>query len=159
MSRFKRFLFVLCAALPAACSSHSHLISVDDLPLKEIELYDMDWQVSPLRANAQYVLFGAQSGKERRERLGDYYYVSWYDADKTRPIRLEMLYTQALTTSQVLRRTQDFVKPRSWTGTRKSYFFFNGAERARRGDVLTWRINLYVDGKLVDSQRSYLWRD
>lgn len=158
MSRFKFLLLLLCL-LPAACSSHSYLIDVADLPLKEMETYSMDWQVSPLRAHAQYILFGAQSSRERKERLGDYYFVNWYDAEKTRPVRLEMLYTQGLTTSQVLSRTLEFKEPRRWSGSRKSFFFFNGKERARRGDVLTWRINLYVDGKLVDSKRSYLWED
>lgn len=151
---------LLLCLLPAACiSQRSHLVSITDLPLKSTTLESMSWQVSPLRTHAQYVLFGANSGRERRSRLGDYYFVDWYDAEPTRPVKLEMLYTQALTASQVLSRVVEYNEPRSSSGSREEHFFYNGPERAHRGDILTWRINLYVDGELVDSRRSYLWQD
>ena len=153
-------LVLLGALLPISCvEQRSHIVSIADLPLKTVELPRMDWQVSPLRSNAQYVLYGAQSGKEMLSRLGDYYFVQWYDAEPTRPVRLEMLYTQALTASKVLTRSVELKEPRSAPGTRKTPFFFNGKERAEQGDVLSWRINLYVDGQLVDSNQSYLWQD
>lgn len=149
-----------CSVLLASCTAQrSRLMHVADLPLKEVNPAGMAWQVSSIRANAQYVLYGANSSKEQRARLGDYYFVDWYDADYTRPVRLEMLYTQASTASKVLSRTVEMTAPRSSAGSRKSSFFFNGPERAQRGDILTWRINLYVDGRLVDSCHSYLWED
>ena len=46
---------------------------------------------------------------------------------------------------------------RSSAETRTERFFFTGDERRAKGDVLTWRMELYVDGKLVDSKQSYLW--
>lgn len=151
---------VVAAVLLESCVTQRTCITdIADLPLKDTNPANMSWQVSPIRAHSQYVLYGAQSGKERRERLGDYYFVNWYDADPTRPVRLEMLYTQAITASKVLSRSIDFSTPRASAGSRKSQFFFNGEDRAKRGDIMTWRINLYVDGKMVDSRHSYLWRD
>lgn len=150
---------VLGVCLASCVSQKSHFEDISDLPLKSVRLPSMTWQQSPLRANAQYVLHNAQSGKERRARLGDYYFVDWYDAEPDKPVQIEMLYTQALTTSQRLSAVKRYEKPRSSRGTRKTTFFFNGQERARRGDILTWRMNLYVDGKLMDSRKSFLWKD
>ena len=147
------------ASLLSSCSTTSYIVTVSDLPLKDTKLPGMDWQLSSKRANAQYVLYGANSNKERTARLGDYYYVLWYDAQPSTPARVEMLYTQAATASKVLTSTVELTQPRSSRGTRKTVFIFNGPLRAQRGDVLTWRINLYSDGKLVDSHRSYLWMD
>lgn len=149
-----------CAALLVSCTSQrTRLTDITDIPLKSTQGASVSWELSPIRAHSQYVLYGAQSSKERRNRVGDYYFVDWYDAEPTRPVKLEMLYTQALTASKVLSRSIDFTAPRSSAGSRKSQFFFNGEERAKRGDIMTWRINLYVDGTCVDSRHSYLWRD
>lgn len=158
-----RVFSVLCALVGAALAScgpvKSHFLQVTDLPLKETDLPSMSWQQSPLRTHAQYVMFGAQSGKEVKNRLGDYYFVNWYDATPDKPTRLEMVYTQALTASEHMYWVKNFDKPRSSRGTRKTLISFNGPERAKRGDILSWRLNLYVDDQLVDSRRSYLWED
>lgn len=152
-------LILLGAMLPTACiSQRSYLVGIADIPYKGTRT-GMDWQISPLRAHSQYVLYGANSAKEAKSREGDYYFVEWYDADRTQPVRLEMLYTQALTASEVLSRTIEFNEPRTFSGSHTAHFFFNGPERAKRGDILSWRINLYVEGELVDSRHSYLWED
>ncbi len=148
-------VFLTCSS----CASKSYLESITDLPLKTITLPDMNWQRSSMRANAQYALYGANSGKERRSRLGDYYYVRWYDATPQLPTRVEMLYTQAGTASKVLSRVRNYPAPRSGRGRHKILFDFNGPQRARLGDILSWRINLYVNGEQVDSRHSYLWQD
>lgn len=154
------FYMLLVTVLLVSCGTvKSHFVHVTDLPLKETRLPSMSWQSSPLRAHAQYVLFGAQSGKEVKGRLGDYYFVDWYDAAPEKPTRLEMVYTQALTASEHRHWIRDFKKPRSSRGMRKTLISFNGPERAKRGDILSWRLNLYVDGRLVDSRQSYLWQD
>ncbi len=141
----------------AACTQTTRITSVADLPLKTTGLPGMSWQESPLRANAQYLLYGANTRKQKADRIGDYYHVSWYDAEPTRPVKLVMQYTQALTASEVLTRSIDYPEPREKAGTRKEEFFFNGEERRKRGDILTWRIELLIDGKVVDSRQSYLW--
>ena len=153
-------LFTLVAAMVfASCSQvqTTHITGMADLPLKSTELPNERWQEAPLRANAQYVLYGANSQRERRLRIGDYYFLSWYDAEPQKPVRIEMLYTQALTGADVLTRTVEYNSPRESAGSRKENFHFSGEERAKRGDIMTWKVNLYCDGELVDSLQSYLW--
>lgn len=156
-----RSLALLSVALcGVSCTAQRFRITdITDMPLKDIHPANMSWQVSPIRAHTQYVLYGTQSVKEQKDRLGDYYFVNWYDADPTRSVKLEMLYTQARTASKTLSCVVEFKEPRSSAGSRKSVFSFNGPERAKNGDIMTWRINLYVDGAMVDSRHSYLWQD
>ncbi len=135
----------------------TRITGIVDLPLKTTEVPDMSWQKSPLRANAQYLLYGTNTGKQKAARLGDYYYVDWYDADPTRPVQLVMRYTQARTASKLYTRTIDYPAPRKKARSHKAEFSFNGEERKLGGDILTWRMELYVDGKMVDSRQSYLW--
>ncbi len=138
-------------------ANHTCITGMADLPLKTIDEQETSWQKSPLRANSQYLLYGANTDKQKAERLGDYYYVNWYDADPTQPVRLVMHYTQAQTASKLYTRTIDYPAPREKAASRKAEIFFNGEQRQRGGDILTWRVELYVDGKLVDSRQSYLW--
>ena len=135
----------------------SHITGIADLPLKTTQVPGRDWQQSPLRANAKYLLYGANTRQQKADRLGDYYHVRWYDADPTQPVKLVMRYTQALTASKEFTRTIDYPAPRESTGSYKAEFFFNGADRKKGGDILTWRIELYSGDKLVDSRQSYLW--
>lgn len=152
-------VFVVCCMLFAGCVHRSSLRHVTDLPLKDVELPDMAWEHSPMRAHSQYLLHGANSSRERRNRLGDYYFVEWYDGCPEVPTRIEMLYTQAATASRVLSRSIHYSTPRSIRGIRRTTFIFNGPDRAKKGDILSWRVNLYVNEKQVDSRRSFLWDD
>lgn len=156
----------ICLALSAAvvsllasCSQYQAtcIMGMADLPLKTTDLPGERWQEAPLRANAQYAMYGANSRKERELRIGDYYFLRWYDAEPAKPVKIEMLYTQALTGADVLTRTIEYKEPRESAGSRKDTFHFSGPDRAKRGDVMTWKVNLYCDGKLVDSLQSYLW--
>lgn len=158
--RFSPFLVALSAVLTVSCTQvqTTCITDVADLPLKKTDLPDMgSWENAPLRANAQYVLFGANSNRERRNRLGDYYFVDWYDAEPQKPVRLVMRYTQAATGTKELTRTVEYKEPRAEAASHKEKFFFSGPERACRGDVMTWRMELYCGGKMVDSRQSYLW--
>lgn len=128
-----------------------------DLPLKDTEPPAFEWQSTPLRANAQYILSQANSSGERSHLLGDYYFLRWYDAEPQKPVRIVMKYTQAKTASAVQERVVEYREPRSSRGARREKLFFNGPERAEKGDILSWRMELYCDGKLVDSRQSYLW--
>ncbi len=161
-----RFSLVsLCTAalalLVTSCGTveHSYISDVADIPLKSATIPSGSWANSPLRANSLYILHGAESNQERENRIGDYYYVRWYDAEPEKEARLVMRYTQALTTSQVLTEEKVYSAPREGPETHLHRFCFSGPERKKRGDVLSWRIELYVDGKLCDSRQSYLWQE
>ena len=152
-------LSALFVTLLASCSQYQStcITGMADLPLKTTELPSDRWQEAPLRANAQYAMYGANSEKERELRIGDYYYLRWYDAEPAKPVKIEMLYTQALTGADVLTRTVEYNEPREEAGSRKERFFFSGEERAKHGDIMTWKVTLYVEGKPVDTLQSFLW--
>ncbi len=143
----------------SSCSgpATSHISGVVDLPLKHTAIPGSDWQHAPLRANATYHLYKMNTRKQKANRIGDYYYVDWYDAEPTKPTQLVMTYTQAKTASRLLTRSIDYPAPRKGKGTTKAVFEFNGPERHQDGDILTWKMELKVDGKVVDSCQSYLW--
>ncbi|MGN1309437.1 MAG: hypothetical protein ACI4XO_06310 [Akkermansia sp.] len=148
---------VILAALVSCSPSRTCITGVADLPLKTTKLPSESWSAVPLRANARYLLYGANTESERRKRLGDYYHVRWDDADPQSHVRLVMYYTQARTAGKVLSRSVDFPAPRKPAFDRKAEFFFAGPDRLRNGDILSWKIDLLVDGKLKDSRHSFVW--
>lgn len=151
-----RVLSIMCcmAALASCASTGSHIDKVMDLPLKDNRR--PDWDTGMLRANANYMLFGAVTQQEREDRLGDYYFVTWSDERPDLPARLVFSYTQARTGSRVLESIMEY-KPGRAGGTIREVFAFNGPDRQRDGDILTWKLQLEVNGKVVDSKQSFLW--
>ena len=154
---FPAIVLMSLSAVSCTQVQTSRLLDMADLPLKTTELPEENWKNAPLRANAQYVLYGANTKAERELRKGDYYFLSWYDAEPQKPARIEMQYTQAITGADVQTRAVEYNEPREEAGSRKERFFFSGEERAKRGDIMTWKVTLYVDGKEVDTLQSFLW--
>lgn len=157
-------LFVLAACagfLTVSCSTpqETALLSIADLPLTSTKPASFDIEHAPVRAHNRYLLYGTNTDDERRRRLGDYYYVRWYDADPSAHVRLVMNYTQALSRSEPQQRSVEYREPRERAEEQLTRFFFNGEERIRKGDILSWKIELYCNGKLKDVMRSYLWRE
>ena len=150
----------VAASFLVACTemSDSCITEVADLPIKSHSAPDLDWKNSPLRANAMYVFHDANTTAQRKALVGDYYYVNWYDAEPDKPVRLVMYYTQAATGIDVKKREVTIPAGREKEGDRKAQFFFNGEDRQRKGDIMSWRMELYVGGKLKDARQSYLWQ-
>lgn len=155
----RRLLFSLSALamLPACQEQVTRITDLADLPVKDEEPPAFSWQTSPLRANAQYILFEANTRNGRRLLQGDYYFLRWYDAEPQKPVRIVMHYTQAGTGTEVKQRVIEYKEPREEAAEHKEHLFFNGEERQKLGDVMTWRIELYCDGELRDARQSYLW--
>ncbi len=160
-NRMKAFLpiFAFCAFFVVSCSQPQTtcITNMADLPLKTTDLPGEGWKDAPMRANAQFLMYEANSTRQRELCKGDFFFIRWYDAEPQKPVRLEMQYTQALTGGDVLTRTIDYNEPREKACERRDKFHFSGEERAKGGDIMTWKVNLYLDGKLVDSRQSYLW--
>ena len=151
------FAFLALFAVSCTQPQTTCITDMADLPLKSTTLPGEGWKSAPLRANAQFMMYGANTQEERELRKGDFYFLRWYDAEPQKPVRVEMLYTQALTGADVLTRTVEYNEPREKAGMRREEFHFSGEDRAKRGDVMTWKVNLYCDGKIVDTLQSYLW--
>ena len=124
--RARLVLSSIASCLLAACSQVQtpYISGMVDLPLKTTELPNERWQEAPLRANAQYVLYGANSNKERKLRIGDYYFLSWYDAEPEKPVKIVMQYTQAGSASELRSCTVEYAQPRRSSGYRKVNFQF-----------------------------------
>lgn len=156
------FFYLSCTALLlGSCQTYDRtcITEVSDIPLKTADEPGTEWSAAPLRSHAMYVLHGAESQKERESRVGDYYFVTWYDAEPEKPVRVVMHYTQAATGATVLREEKRYSQPRESRASRTERFFFTGAERQKKGDILSWKMEIFVDGKPVDSCTSYLWQD
>ncbi len=158
-SLFSSSLLLLTALLCSSCTStrQSGIIDVVDLPLKVIEAPEGSWDVTPLRAHARYFLDHAESRKEKIARLGDYYFVNWHDADPSLPAEVRMYYTQARTGSKIQTISKSYPAARPSVAKRESQFFFNGQRRAKYGDILSWRVDLLINGQSVSSKQSFLW--
>lgn len=151
----RTLLMVGSLAVLASCvPSEPRIDEVMDLPLKTTER--PEWETGLLRANANYMLFGAVSEQDRQNLLGDYYFVTWSDVRPDLPARLVFRYTQARTGSRVLESIVDYRSGRQG-GEKHEAFAFNGPDRRVDGDILTWKLLLEVDGKVVDSKQSFLW--
>lgn len=154
-----RFLFPFCIAILTflvSCTHESRIDSVREVPIKTSHASPFDTGL--LRAQTTYVMHGAMTSKERRERLGQYYYVSWYDAHPDQSATLCFEYQMAHTGSRVHKKSISFPSARSG-GSKKVIFSVIGDEYFNVGPVLTWKLSLLVNGKSVSSHRSYLWRD
>jgi len=149
-----------CSFLLFSCAQpqHTHIIDVVDMPLRTNDLPSINsWGEAPLRTHAQYLMYNANSEKEQKECIGDYYFVNWYDAQPEKKVEIIIDYMQQSSGSKLLQRKVVFDNPRKEAKERQTEFFFRGKERAQRGDVLSWKISLLLDGKVIDSSQSYLW--
>lgn len=99
-------------------------------------------------------LRGAVSMEEQRNRLGDYYTVTW-KASAVQPTRVVMHYQQAATGAKILQMSRDL--PNGLAGG-KIEFAVTGDSYNKRGRVLTWRIRLMAGKQVLAEKRSYLWR-
>lgn len=147
-------LFALFAvAFLGACSSTpDEALKVRQFHLRNIEPADEDAQM--VRGEQLYRLKGAVTLEERKERLGNYYTVTWR-AMGAQPTRLVMDYQQAATGSKVLRMSRDLPLKKSGG---KVEFKVTGDAYNHGGRVLAWRIRLLRGDHVLAEKRSYLWR-
>lgn len=128
---------------------------VREVPLKTTAIPAQD--VGMHRSQATYLLHGAVSEKQRKQRLGQYYFVTWNDGMPDQPVTLVMMYRQGKTGSKVLSKTLSYPAGRSG-GSQKSVFEFIGDESRDLGQVLAWKLLLKDrHGKTISTRHSYLW--
>ncbi len=152
------FASVGAGILLCSCAEQVTRINyVREVPLKSTVTPGMDTGFH--RAQSSYLLHGAYSQEMRKERLGQYYYVTWYDADPTRPLTLTMQYRQGKTGSKTLSKTIT-LSPGRDGGEQTAMFTFIGAEARDKGPVMAWKTQLKdKNGKVLSEQRSFLWSD
>ncbi len=144
----------ICAL--ASCTYESRLESVREVPVKSMS--SSAFETGLMRSQTTYVMYGAITAKERRNRMGQYYYVTWSDGQPELPAQLIFEYQMTQTGSKVHKKVVSFPKGRS-SGEEKTCFPIIGDEYFKKGPVLTWKVRLLINGKTVSTRKSYLWKD
>lgn len=109
-----------------------------------------------VRGEQMYHFRGAVSLKERRNRLGDYYVVTWTNNNLTQgPMKIIMDYQQAASGAKILHLHRNLP---NHTTSGKVEFKVTGEPYRVGGRVLAWRVRLIQGGKLIAEKHSYLWR-
>ena len=101
-------------------------------------------------------LHGAISMEERRQRLGQYYTLSWHDAKGvgTGPVEVLFEYRQGKTASQI-KRMSELYPAEVAEGVVE--FAVVGDNYFDNGKVLAWRASVSRGGEELASKQSYLW--
>jgi hypothetical protein len=102
----------------------------------------------------QYLLRGAVTAAEQRERAGQYYAFLWKVTDRTQPVTVKLQYRQANTALETLVMTQEVtdVRRSNW-----SKFQVTGPAYHSNGRVTSWKLTVERGGEVLASQQSYLW--
>ena len=147
------FVLFFVTLLVACSSSPDEILKVRQFHLRETDTADKK-KTQMVRGEQMYRLKGAVTLEERRERLGDYYTVTWR-AMGAQPTRLVMDYQQVATGAKILRQSRDLAVG---VPGGKEEFRVVGADYNESGRVLAWRIRLLQGDRVLAEKRSYLWR-
>ncbi len=102
----------------------------------------------------QYLLRGAVTAAEQRERAGQYYAVLWKAHDRSQPVTVKFQYRQANSGLETVSQEETVtdVRRSNWTK-----FQVTGPDYHSLGRVTSWKLTLERDGQVLASQQSYLW--
>jgi hypothetical protein len=102
-------------------------------------------------------LHGSVSMAERREKLGQYYTLTWSDPKGAGhgPVEVVFQYQQGATASRIKRMRQAFP---SNDATGRAEFAVIGEDYFKNGRVLAWKATLTRGGQVVATRQSYLWQ-
>ena len=110
-------------------------------------------QDAPIVLERQYRLYGAVTGLDMRQRVGNYFDFFWRSkrpADVT--VRLEYRQEKLHEHTQAQEITYSNVR-----GTHKTEFKVIGDDYFDDGRVIAWRCLLIANGRIVAENRSFLW--
>lgn len=150
----KPLLLIALTGILVSCGSNPGPLRVRQFHLRDTEVTSRSAQF--VRGEQLYRLNGAVTQKERENRKGSYYTMSWNTPQAVAgDMKIIFEYQQAATASKVLTMTRNIP-----AGQEKGSVEFNiiGQAYLKGGNVLAWRARLVQDGKVVATQRSYLWK-
>jgi len=160
LKRFsKRFFIITFTCLGViGCSTENQNLCVDKFTLRSIKIEDND--AAMVRGDQQKRLYGAVTIEEHKQRIGQYYTLSW-DLPKqpetnnlNKPVQLVFRYKQAATGNKI--KTTSKTYP---LGTKQGKWAFNniGHDYATGGRILSWHADLIHGGQIISTKESYLW--
>lgn len=161
MMRFFVFL-LLAAAIPGSgCSSGPQSPGFTKVKYYHLEEESDDEQrksdrgASMIRFERAHHLHGAVNRADREARYGHYYTFFWRGRPGSGPLTLRFEYRQAETAEQVHRIEQRIVDVQERNVTRIQII---GEPYHLRGPVTSWRASLWDGERMLDEERSFLWR-
>lgn len=102
----------------------------------------------------KYYNHGAVTEAQLRNKKGHYYEVNWATDAAVEPLTLRFDYRQKNTRDQV--RTIEIPYPKA-RGSMKGRFSVTGDSYFEDGDVISWRISVVRNGKIVAEKKSFVW--
>lgn len=100
-----------------------------------------------------YRVYGAITALDTRQRYGNYFTIFWR-ARRTADVTVRLEYRQEKL--HAFTQAREVLFPRA-RGTNRAVFAIVGDDFIDDGRVIAWRASLIVDGRIVATNRSYLW--
>jgi hypothetical protein len=156
---FNRFFILISACfIVIGCSSKNCNLSVDKFTLRSIKIEDNNSAM--IRGDQQKRLFGAVTLEEHKQRIGQYYTLTWNLIDRPetqpldQPVQLVFKYQQAVSGNVVKSISKTYPQ-----GIPEGKWEINniGYNYAKGGRILSWRAELYYGKNLISAKESYLW--
>lgn len=102
----------------------------------------------------KYFNHGAVTKAQKEGRKGHYYVVTWSSDNEPGALSLRFDYRQKNTREKV---TTIEIPYQNAKGTLKGTFSVTGDSYRDNGDVLSWRVSVVRDGKIVAQSKSFVW--
>jgi hypothetical protein len=111
-------------------------------------------QDAPITFERQYRMFGAVTGLDQRQRMGNYFDFFWR-AKRPSDVTVRLEYRQEKLHEHVQAQEITYHNVR---GTHKTEFKVIGDDYFDDGQVIAWRCLLIANGRIVAENRSFLWQ-
>lgn len=151
----KLLLLPLMAVLLAACAGPRNTLVVKQYVLRDQERSQVEEPM--VRMEKSRRLHGAVSMAERRQRLGQYFTLLWYDPAGVGSGEVELLfkYQQGASASRVKVMRKTFPAD---AAEGVADFAVIGDDYFNNGKVLSWKAVITRGGREIATRQSYLWR-
>lgn len=148
-------ILTLLALLLVNCAGSKDVLSVRQFQLRD-QSTGQGGDDPMVRMEKLRRLRGAVSMEERRQRLGQYYTLTWQDHEGVGkgPVEVLFEYQQGKSASEV-KRMSELYAPEVAEGVVE--FAVVGDNYFDNGKVLAWRASVSRGGKELASKQSFLW--
>jgi len=145
-------LFALCLA---NCAGPKEVLTVRQFQLRD-QVTSQGGDEPMVRMEKLRRLHGAVSMEERRQRLGQYYTLTWQDLKGagSGPVEVLFEYQQGGTASEI-KQMRELYPAEATEGVVE--FAVIGDNYFDNGKVLAWRASVSRGGEEIASKRSFLW--
>lgn len=143
-------------SLIGLCALSSCAQQQEPLNVSLLKLTTEKTNVPMVRGEQQKRFYGAVTRKERLERVGQYYMVTWNLPEEVQTSAAKIVFRYRLASTASKEYTREILIP---VGQRKGEVEFKhvGSEYTGYGRVVAWKMDLIVGGAIYASKESYMW--